>query len=159
MRLGLTVARLASAAWVGAATLFVVIALREVRHPGFDSATKDTLALLRFPAYYAAGVILLGTAFATALIGLAGCAKGRRRGTAVAASLLGLALLVIVADFAGIYLPLVGMILPVGRPRPPLFAAYHRASIAVNVCNLGLSALAAVILCWQNPPSDRSQAN
>ena len=59
MRLGLAVARLASAAWVGAAMLFVITAVREVRHPGFDSSTKDTLALLRFPAYYAFGFVVV----------------------------------------------------------------------------------------------------
>jgi hypothetical protein len=41
----LTISRLASSAWVGAATLFVVTALQEVWHPGFDSVTKDSLAL------------------------------------------------------------------------------------------------------------------
>ena len=64
MRIGLAVARLASAAWVGAAVLFVIIAVREVRHPGFDSAAKDTLALLRFPAYYASGFLVVSVALA-----------------------------------------------------------------------------------------------
>ncbi len=79
MRIGFAVARLASAAWAGAAVLFVITALREVRHPGFDSATKDTLALLRFPAYYAFGFILISVALAGAVLAL-GRSRPERNG-------------------------------------------------------------------------------
>jgi hypothetical protein len=79
MRLGLAVARLASAVWVGAAMLFVITAVREVRHPGFDSATKDTLALLRFPVYYAFAFVVVSLALAGSVIALIGRKKGERR--------------------------------------------------------------------------------
>ncbi|HET6325683.1 MAG TPA: hypothetical protein VFG04_13470 [Planctomycetaceae bacterium] len=157
MRLGLAVARLASAAWVGAAVLFVITALREVRHPLFDSATKDTLALLRFPAYYACGLILLVTALAGTLAGLLGRKKGERRSIVAAAWLLGLAVVVMIADFVVIYLPIVGMISPVGRARSAEFASYHRASILVNVCDVVVCGIAAALLCWQNPQNDNSR--
>ncbi len=158
MRLGLAVARLASAAWVGAAVLFVITALREVRHPSFDSATKDTLALLRFPAYYAFGLILLCIAFAGALAALLGRKKGERRSIVAAAWLLALAIVVMVVDFVAIYLPIVGMITPVGRARSADFAGYHRASMVVNVCDVVLCGIAAALLCWQNFQSDNSRA-
>jgi hypothetical protein len=158
MRLGLAVARLAAAAWVGAAVLFVITALREVQHPGFDSATKDTLALLRFPTYYAFGFVLVSTALAGSFFGLVGRAKGHRRRIVVAASLLGLVLVLMVVDFVAIYLPIVGMITPVGRARSADFDGYHRASIVINVCAVALCSIAAGLLCWQNPQDDRSQS-
>jgi hypothetical protein len=148
MRLGLTFARLASVAWVGGAMLFVVTAVREVRHPGFDSATKDTLALLRFPSYYAFGFVLVSVALAGSLFALMGPKKGERRRTVVASWLLGLVLALMVADFLAIYLPIVGMITPVGRAHPAEFAGYHRASIAINVCDVALCGIAALLLCW-----------
>ena len=55
----LTISRLALAAWVGAASLFVVTAIQEARSTEFDSITKNALAALRFPAYYAFGFALV----------------------------------------------------------------------------------------------------
>jgi hypothetical protein len=157
MRLGLAVARLASSAWVGAAALFVITALRELRHSGFDSATKDTLALLRFPAYYAFGFVVVSAALAGAVFGLVGGEKQQRRRIVVAAWLLGLILVLMVADFVVIYWPIVGMITPAGRPRSAEFAGYHRASIVINVCDVALCGIAAALLCWQNPQDDDSR--
>ncbi len=154
MRLGLLVGRLASAAWVGAAVLFVIIAVREVRHPGFDSATKDTLALLRFPAYYAGGFVLISAALAGTFVALLGRTKGQRRSVLAAAWLLLLVLVLLVADYFAIYLPIVGMIVPVGRARSEAFDAYHRASMIINFCDVALCAIAAVLLCWHNPQPD-----
>lgn len=154
MRFGLAVARLASAAWVGAAALFVITALREVRHPGFDSVTKDTLALLRFSAYYPFGFVLVSVALAGTLLGLVGRQKGQRRGVIAAAGLLGLVLLLMVVDFVAIYLPIVAMITPAGRARSSEFAGYHQASIVINSCGLALCAIAAALLCWQSPTDE-----
>jgi len=61
-RVPLMLARFLLSAWFGAATLFVIIGVREVRFVGFDSAMRDQLVLLRFPAYYACGFTLLGCA-------------------------------------------------------------------------------------------------
>jgi hypothetical protein len=157
MRVGLTVARLASAAWVGAAVLFVITAVREVRHPGFDAITRDTLALLRFPAYYACGLFLVGAAFAGTILALLGRQSGERRGIVAAAWLLLLAVVLMVADFFAIYRPIVGMMTPVGRAHLAEFAGYHRASIAVNVCDVALCGIAALLLCWPSPRDDSSQ--
>ena len=77
-------------------------------------------------------------------------AAGRTQ-VAAAAWLLVLVLALLVADYFAIYLPIVGMIVPVGRARPEAFAAYHRASMVINFCDVALCALAAVFLCWHNP--------
>jgi hypothetical protein len=157
MRLGLAVARLASAAWVGAAMLFVITAVREVRHPGFDSVTKDTLALLRFPAYYAFGFVVVSGALAGCVFGSMGREKGDRLRIVAASWLLGLVLVLMVVDFVAIYLPIVGMITPVGRARLTEFAGYHRASIAINVCDVGLCGIAAALLCWPGKHEDNAR--
>jgi hypothetical protein len=160
MRLGLTIARLSATAWVGAATLFVVTALREVRHPGFDSVTKDTLALLRFPAYYAFGFTLVTLALVGALVASVGrpssndgeSAKPPRsnatRRSRAASGLLALVLLTMLADFALVYRPMLEMITPPGRAHVAEFQSYHRVSIWLNIADVGLCAVAAVLLCW-----------
>jgi uncharacterized membrane protein len=148
MRIGLTIARFASAAWVGAAVLFVIIAVREVRHPLFDTATKDTLALLRFSAYYPFGFVLVAVALVGAILALLGREKRQRRRIVAAAWLLGLVLVLMVADFVAIYLPIVGMITPVGRARLAEFEGYHRASMVINAGDVALCAVAALLLCW-----------
>lgn len=48
-------ARFALSAWVGAAALFVVVGIKEVRGSEFDSVTRDLLVGLRFPSYYTFG--------------------------------------------------------------------------------------------------------
>ncbi len=164
MRLGLAIARFSSAAWVGAAVLFVVTALREVSHPGFDSETKDALALLRFPAYYVFGFTLVILALVGALVASFSrpsgrdsrsddslCREGRRR-ICLASGLLAVVLLLMAADFMAVYRPMVGLITPPGRAHGAEFRSYHRVSIWLNVGHVGLSAVAAVLLCW---PGDR----
>lgn len=56
---GLFTARISTAAWIGAALLFVVVGVMEVTRGGFDSPTKDRLVAVRFPAFYACGGILV----------------------------------------------------------------------------------------------------
>ncbi len=58
----LTLTRFCSCAWVGAAVLFVMTGVAEVRSPEFESATKNSLAALRFPYYYLVGFTLVGFA-------------------------------------------------------------------------------------------------
>jgi len=160
MRLGLTIARLSATAWLGAATLFVVTALREVKHPGFDLTTKDALALLRFPAYYAFGFTLVILALFGAFVESRGRPSSGDNETAVpsaskdtrriraASWLLALVFLMMLADFATVYRPMVDMITPPGRAHPAEFLSYHRVSIWLNVGDVGLCAVAAVLLCW-----------
>jgi hypothetical protein len=169
MRPGLTIARLSAAAWVGAATLFVVTALREVTYPEFDSTTKDRLALLRFPAYYAFGFSLVGLAFAGAIFGARSNSTARtprdvrpgdeREVTSTpptsgtwrlraAIGMLGLVLLLMLADFFVVYRPMAEMITPPGRAHPAEFRAYHRKSVWLNTADVGLCAFAALLLCW-----------
>lgn len=145
-RAGLRVARLASAAWVGAALLFVVTAVREVRDPAFDSTTKDALALDRFPAYYAFGFALL----TLALFGAIAAMPSRGRSIRVAAAFLGVALVVMIGDFISVYRPLLEMVNPPGRAKPADFEDYHHTSMYLNAANVGLCAVAAILLCWHD---------
>jgi hypothetical protein len=147
-RFGLAVARLAAAAWVGAAALFVVTAVREVTFPGFDAATKDQLALLRFPAYYVCGFALVGIAFLGAVVASLG-SRPRAKKVGFAAGLLAVTLVALAGDFVAIYRPMAEMITPPGRVHVAEFRDYHRASVWINVADVGLCALAAVLLCWQ----------
>jgi hypothetical protein len=161
--IAITLARFASAAWVGAAVLFVTIAVWEVRYPEFDSATKDTLALLRFPAYYVFGFVLVGTALLGAVLAFASTRplnasredsgrsaenRGGKKRLGATAGLLAISLALMVADFFAVYRPMVEMITPPGRARPAEFRTYHRASVWLNTADVALCAVAAVLLCW-----------
>jgi hypothetical protein len=152
-RFGLAVARLAAAAWVGAAALFVVTAVREVTFPGFDSATKVQLALLRFPAYYFCGFTLVGIACLGALAASLG-SRPRAKKVAVAAGLLAVTLVAIAVDYVAVYRPMAEMITPPGQVHVAQFRDYHRASVWVNVGHVGLCAVAALLLCWPNRVAD-----
>jgi hypothetical protein len=153
----LTVCRLASAAWIGAASLFVVTAVVEVTHPQFDSATKDALAALRFPAYYTAGFILipaaiLGGTFFVARSGASATELPRkdrsRRRMGVTVGILFFALTMMVIDYTAIYRPMAALIVPPGRPKAAEFGWYHGVSMSLNLCDVGLCAIAAVLACW-----------
>ena len=108
-RLGLFLARFCTSAWIGAAILYVIVGVTEVTRAGFDSATKDTLVAIRFPAYYVFGTVLnttglLGILFAghSALF-----SSGIRTASAM---LLSGVLVMMLADYIWIYLPLLQMI-------------------------------------------------
>lgn len=143
----LFVARFCSSAWLGAATLFVIVGIREVTRGGFDAATKDTLVALRFPAYYLTGVFLVGSAWlATCLAtGHAELTNGRR---AIAHVALVAVLAVMAADYVWIYQPLLEMVSPPGHDKPAPFTAYHAASKYVNLLGLMLCLVASVALNW-----------
>jgi hypothetical protein len=143
----LTAARFVVCAWVGAAVLFVVAAVREVRSTEIDSATKDLLIPLRFSAYYACGFTLIS-------VGIV-CGWGARNHPAVApgrmrlsVALLTVALAVMIADYFFIYTPLVAMITPPGQARSATFLTYHQWSERINALDLSLCILAALMMLW-----------
>jgi hypothetical protein len=71
----LLLARFVLAAWFGAATLFVIVGVREIRFQQFSPTIRDELVLIRFPAYYACGFTLLGIALVSQALLIA---RGRR---------------------------------------------------------------------------------
>ena len=145
----LFVARFCSSAWLGAATLFVIVGIREVTRGGFDAATKDTLVALRFPAYYLAGAFLVGAAWLGTCLaaGHAELTNGRR---ALAHVCLIACLVVMAADYVWIFQPLLDMVTPPGDDKPASFTAYHEASKYVNLLGLILCLAASVALNWPN---------
>jgi peptidoglycan/LPS O-acetylase OafA/YrhL len=145
-RLGLLLARFCSSAWIGAATLFVVVAIRQVTSRQFETDVTDRLVALRFPPYYLFGFLLVGVAFLSAIVARTRLRGRLRKVTAIGG--LGTALVLMAADYQAIYRPLVAMITPPGRSRPPEFQTYHRLSEAVNTVELALVLAAAVALNW-----------
>ena len=143
----LTILRFAIAAWVGAAVLFVVISVREVGFPRFDSETKSELALLRFPAYYACGFTLVATALISGLIASIRSA-GRRPRLSICLGLLATALLIMLIDYVWIYSPLREMTKLVSAARPASFATYHSLSTWVNAVDISICLAAALLVCW-----------
>ena len=144
-RLALTIARFASSAWVGAAVLFVINGVQQATSGQFESMTTDQLVVLRFPAYYLMGFILVGAAcIGSAIAG--GQLSFRRRGTLL--GLFGLALVVMLFDYLVVYLPLAELITPPGKPRTQEFQTLHQWSKVINSVDLSLVLLGAVLVCW-----------
>lgn len=150
----LTICRLTLAAWVGAATLFVVTGIREVTSAGphvNNSVVKDELVGIRFPAYYAFGFALVGVSL-LCTFGLPASISLKRRRWIMA--LLAAALLLMIADYFWIYEPLLEMITPPGKARSMEFVSYHEASKYINAVDVGLCLVAAVLVC--RPVSPRA---
>jgi hypothetical protein len=141
----LMLARFCLSAWVGAASLFVVTGVAEVRHPDFDSATRDELAKIRFPRYYEFGFGLVGLGLILGMAARRHPALGRRRGIAFL-GLTAAALLVMIADYLWIYSPLAAMLLQ--EARPANFHDYHNASMWINTASLSLALISALLVCW-----------
>ena len=149
-QLCLMLARTATSAWVGAAVLFVITSVREVRYAGFDSATRDILAALRFPPYYLFGFTAVGIGLVATAIALAAARISRLRGAAALVLLIAAALLMAV-DYVWIYGPLAEMIVPPGAPKPARFQTLHVASEWINTADVALVLLAALLLNWPAP--------
>lgn len=154
-RLGLFLARFCSAAWIGAASLFVVVGIREVTKGGFDSATKDALVAIRFPSFYQFGVVLIGIAWIGVLISRDSMLLSPRRRIACLV-LLAIVLALMAADYVWIYEPLLQMVTPPGQAKPSGFHEYHQASKWINSAGLIVCCIAAGLLNW---PSRHTQAS
>lgn len=147
----LMMARFLVAAWCGAAILYVIVSVTEIRSPMFDSRIKDILAYVRFPPYYGCGFATLVFALIFNLIATGHPSVGERR------SLLSLGLVTIVlalmtVDYYYIYAPLVEMIRPPGGPKPSQFTSYHRWSEIINSAEVLLCITAAFVLNWPRTP-------
>lgn len=145
--LGLVVARLSIAAWIGAASLFVVVGVIEVTRGGFDSTTKDMLVSLRFPAFYTFGATLVGFGWIGVWLSGSGTGLSRRR-RAGALTLLAIAAILMAVDYSCIYCPLSQMVTPPGQSKPASFMAYHSASKWINLAGLLLCLTASILINW-----------
>jgi hypothetical protein len=167
--------RMASAAWVGAAVLFVVVAVTQTKHfspkepdraaestdaagtlvppPPLDAQLRKQvvaqMALLRFPFYYWAGGILLSVSFVSSIF---------LRGTYLKASRWLLVMLFLTAacgamayDWQKVYQPLQAMTEKMAKDPDaepdPMFATLHEHSKQVNAAQLALTLLASLFLC------------
>ena len=144
---GLFIAKFCTSAWVGAAVLFVIVGILEVTRGGFDSATKDSLVVIRFPAFYIFGFTLVAAAWIGVFI--AGCTNdvcAKKRG--ILLGLLSLVLTLMLVDYIWIYGPLAQMVTPPGQSKPAHFTTYHEASKWINLAGLFVCSLAVWLLNW-----------
>jgi len=153
-----TVLRFSLCAWVGAASLFVVTGVREVTMTDFDATTKNLLAVIRFPAYYAFGFTLVTVAGISAF-GLILIDKEARRQKIVLLTLAVFSLVVMYVDHRFIYQPLETMMLePEGRLNPDFFK-YHQWSKYINCVSVGACLVASfVAVCPIKPATTSSQS-
>jgi hypothetical protein len=154
-RAGLFLARFCVSAWIGAASLFVVVGVIEVTRGGFDSATKDALVALRFPAFYVFGVTLVSlTLLGTWLAGNTPTFKFNRRALAITSLIVVLVLMAV--DYFWIFQPLLQMVTPPGATKPVTFVGYHEASKWINLVELFFCLLAAIVVNWPEKETDRN---
>lgn len=150
-QLGLFLARTAITAWVGAAILFVVVGISEVVYPGFDAEIRDQLVVIRFPWYYRFGITLLAVGLVGTLLmrGRAECSAKRQ---AIIGALIVAALIVLMVEYFTVYVRLVELVTPPGKPRTAEFMLYHKLSMWVNLGDLVLCIAAMGLLNWPAKP-------
>jgi hypothetical protein len=141
--------RILLAAWVGAAALSVIVGIREVRWPEFDSAVKNQLVALRFPAYYAFG-------FSCVTISLVAGLLARRqtelsiRSLWIVNLLVAVALVAMLIDYQFIYRPLYEMITQ-EDVLSGHFHRFHEASKYINLFDVVLCFIACLVLHRSSP--------
>lgn len=149
-RWGLFLARFCTSAWIGAATLFVIVGITEVTRAGFDSVTKDSLVSVRFPAFYFCGAVLVSIAWlGTFLAGKSTELPTRSRVATL--MLLSFVLAAMAVDYVWIYQPLLQMVTPPGQAKPASFGSYHAASKWINLVGLAVCLVAATLVNWPGP--------
>ncbi len=142
----LTIARLALAAWIGAAALFVCTSISEQVSIAYDSGVKNTLAAIRFPWYYGFGFCLVTTGGVCGVIGL-NRRQQPRRWMFFGVSL-SLALILMIVDYFTIYSPLHAIVTHPDGVRDAQFERLHRWSEQINTVDVTLCLLAALAICW-----------
>ncbi|MCA9029723.1 MAG: hypothetical protein KDA69_08020 [Planctomycetaceae bacterium] len=159
----ITWSRFAFSSWVGAAVLFVVVAVREVELGGFESPIRDQLALLRFPPYYAFGFTLVGSGLASLLLATflgesnKSCSALKSCGCMRFPIFVALATIALIGvDYVWVYLPLESLITPPGSPKSPEFMSLHKASKYINMVHVGLAMVVAWRLNWPVAPRTAS---
>lgn len=150
-RICLTIARFTLSAWIGAAALFVVTSIAEQRSNAFGSDVKNTLAALRFPAYYAFGFTLVGLSLLAGAIGVD--RRSRYRGWLTIVGCLTVALVLMVVDYVAIYSPLYAIVTDPSGVRDAKFLELHRWSEQINTVDVALCLIAALVACWPQPPT------
>jgi hypothetical protein len=146
----LMLARLALAAWVGAALFFVMVAIRPLRSHEIPDEIKPHLTQSLFPGYYRMGFGLLGGAWVTGAIGSTHPGIGKARRFALIGLITALVLLIVV-DWNWIYTPLANMMLrEIGEheARAGAFHTYHLASRWINSVGMALALIAAGLAAW-----------
>lgn len=145
LKLFLFLARISITAWLGAATLFVIVTVTEIRSGKLESLVLDTLILLRFPVYYLFTFSLLAV---TLMAGIACWSVSRGRIGKSFTVLIALSLLILIGDYFWVYLPLEGMLTPLGVPRPHYFPFYHKLTEALNSAAMLINLIAACLINW-----------
>lgn len=141
----LMLSRLTTAAWVGAACLFIVTTLQDVHSPELSSVDKAEIVVRKFPIYYRFGFGLLIPALLLAVAGQP-LFSGKRRW--LIGGLVFFPLLLLGADYVWIYEPLETMTAAVDRARPAEFIDYHSASKWINTVQVTSAVVATVAVCW-----------
>jgi hypothetical protein len=153
----LTITRFSLSAWVGAAALFVLTGIAEVRSPEFESATKNALAALRFPYYYLIGFLLVGVGLLGSWV-LAVRSRYAIPGTRMLVGAMTLASILMNVDYVYVFRPLLAMMSQ--EVKTESFATYHHASMLLNAAGLGLVLFSAILICAASPrPAGRLTTN
>ena len=125
--------------------MFVINGVQQTTSGKFESMTTDQLVLLRFPAYYLLGFILVGLSLLGAVLSGTERSQRQRRMLIV---LFGLSLVIMLFDYLVVYLPLAEMITPPGKARPQGFQTLHKWSMRVNSIDLLLVMIGSLTACW-----------
>ncbi|WP_166828478.1 hypothetical protein [Thalassoroseus pseudoceratinae] len=154
----LMMARFLVSAWCGAAILYVIVSVTEIRYPLFDSRIRDMLAFVRFPPYYVCGFATIVFALIFNLIAIGHRAIGERR-SLISLGIVTTTLALMTLDYYFVYRPLSEMIRPPGGPKSSEFTSYHRWSEIINTVEVVLCLIAAGVLNWPRTVDDNESSS
>lgn len=144
---GLSVSQFSLAAWIGAASLFVIITVAQIKTGKMTSDVLDQLSLIKFPIYYKFGFTLIIASLIGSILAFAGKTISGVR-AAACVGLIALAAILMTVDVYTIYGPLEKMIDPPGQARTAEFQSYHEASKNINTLGLVICLVAEIGLLW-----------
>ncbi len=139
--------RLCISGWVGAAILFVILTVQEIRLGQFESILLDRLILIRFPIYYGFSFVMIGLASLAG--GLYWVLKSPSHTVKIGISCVLLTLLLLIGDYVFVYSELASMLQPPGTPRPHNFHRYHLLTERLNAIAVLMGIAGAVLVNWR----------
>lgn len=150
--ISVTLLRLLSAAWIGAAALFVITLTADQTTPDFDSMTRDRIATVEFPLYYTFGFAVESASILLAAAAVVSSSRETRRRWMVVAGLLLLATVLMLLDYIFVYRALQELITPPGKARTADFITLHKWSRHANEVHITIAMIASLVACFPVRP-------
>ena len=144
-------ARFSLTAWIGAASMFVLLTVLEILSGQFNSIILDQLVLTRFPIFYSVTLVLLAMSWICGVVSWRlSISQNRtvRKKAKLFTILVSVSIIILVSDYFWVYKELEQMLIPLGSPRPQEFPFYHKLTESLNSAALLINLVASFVINW-----------